>query len=188
MQHIMMDLETLGTEPGCSILSIGAVYFDPVKEELGSEMYVLVHRPSCTAYGLWEDPSTINFWEGQAAKNEVHKKFLADVMMETIAYTLPKALVEFNQFVALGSGAVRVHGNGADFDNAIMRAAYRAAGVKPTGSWAKFGGRCYRTVKNLFPDVKMQIREGVHHNALDDAKNQALHLMTIVKAKGLTLS
>lgn len=186
----MVDLETLGTEPGCSILSIGAVYFDPVKEELGDEMYTLVHRPSCRGYGLFEDASTISFWEGQAKKSEAHRKFLADVEMETIAYSLPAALTELNKFVQLGQGKVKMWGNGADFDNAILRAAYRASGVKPAGSWAKFGGRCYRTIKNLFPNQPLtaEMRTGEYHNALDDARNQARHLIQLVVMNGLTLS
>ena len=186
MQHIMMDLETLGTEPGCAILSIGAVYFDPASAELGSELYTLVHRPSCLAVGLHEDAGTIAFWKGQAAKNPVHQKFLDDCEMETVAYALPSALEEFNRFVQLGT-KVKVWGNGADFDNAILRAAYRAAGVKPAGSWAKFGGRCYRTIKNLYPAQKLTARQGTYHNALDDAKSQAVHLMQLAAANGLKL-
>ena len=44
--------------------------------------------------------------------------------------------------------------------------------------WKYYNDRCYRTVKNLRPDVPM-IRGGTHHNALDDAKSQATHLMAI---------
>jgi inhibitor of KinA sporulation pathway (predicted exonuclease) len=38
--------------------------------------------------------------------------------------------------------------------------------------------RCYRTVKNQYPDVKLT-RTGTYHNALDDARTQAEHLVQI---------
>ena len=31
--HAMIDIETLGTEPGCVVLSVGAVKFDPFNSE-----------------------------------------------------------------------------------------------------------------------------------------------------------
>ena len=44
MEHCMVDLETLGKRAGCPILSIGAVFFDPVEKQLGEEFYVVVNR------------------------------------------------------------------------------------------------------------------------------------------------
>jgi inhibitor of KinA sporulation pathway (predicted exonuclease) len=37
-------------------------------------------------------------------------------------------------------------------------------------------------VKNLHPEITMN-RTGTHHNALDDARNQAQHLIDIFKQK-----
>ena len=45
MTHIMVDLETWGTAPGCDIRSIGAVVFDPVAGTLGATFYVNVENP-----------------------------------------------------------------------------------------------------------------------------------------------
>ncbi len=74
--------------------------------------------------------------------------------------------------------------NGADFDQPILICGYRAAGVKQ--GWTAYNGRCYRTIKNLFPEPKL-VRQGDHHHALDDAKSQATHLIELVKAHGLVL-
>ena len=38
----------------------------------------------------------------------------------------------------------------------------------------------YRTLKNLLPYIEME-RVGEHHNALDDAKSQALHAIKLLK-------
>ena len=37
MRHVMIDLETLGVVPGCVVLQIGAVCFDPNGGELGEK-------------------------------------------------------------------------------------------------------------------------------------------------------
>jgi len=76
MEHVMIDLETLGRRAGCSILSIGAVAFDPKTKELGAEFYVVVNRLSCFKLGLHEDPETVKWWEGQNAEA---KKILTEV-------------------------------------------------------------------------------------------------------------
>jgi exodeoxyribonuclease VIII len=44
--------------------------------------------------------------------------------------------------------------------------------------WEFWKDRCYRTIKNCYPDVPFD-RRGTHHNALDDARSQALHLIAI---------
>jgi inhibitor of KinA sporulation pathway (predicted exonuclease) len=78
-----------------------------------------------------------------------------------------------------------VWGNGADFDNPILAAAYRATGISQ--GWKPYNGRCYRTIKNLAPQVRL-VRTGTHHNALDDARAQAQHLLDIVEYTSLTLA
>ncbi|MDV7397059.1 3'-5' exoribonuclease, partial [Arthrospira platensis SPKY1] len=66
-------------------------------------------------------------------------------------------------------------GNGADFDNPILKSCYAAIDADvPFKPWA---GRCYRTVKNIPGMPKINRNHGTHHNALDDARNQALHLI-----------
>jgi inhibitor of KinA sporulation pathway (predicted exonuclease) len=65
---------------------------------------------------------------------------------------------------------VSIWGNGANFDNPLLACAYEAVDVKP---YYKFWNeRCYRTVKNQYPDIKLE-RTGTYHNALDDARSQA---------------
>jgi exodeoxyribonuclease VIII len=45
--------------------------------------------------------------------------------------------------------------------------------------WRHWNDRCYRTVKSLYPDVKLE-RVGTHHNAVDDAESQARHLIAML--------
>ncbi len=71
---------------------------------------------------------------------------------------------------------VKIWGNGADFDNVILTSAYKRNDLELP--WRYTNNRCYRTLKSLYPEIKLE-RSGTHHNALDDAISQANHLMSI---------
>jgi DNA polymerase III epsilon subunit-like protein len=174
MEHVMVDLETLGRRAGCSILSIGAVAFDPTSGELGTEFYVVVNRESCMLAGLHEDPETIAWWEKQNAQaQEVLGHATEGGLM------LPEALAKLTEFLSnYDLKAAKVWGNGADFDNAILAACYAAVGSNQP--WEFWNSRCYRTLKSFRPQIKMQ-RQGTYHNALDDAKSQASHAIQLLK-------
>jgi 3' exoribonuclease, RNase T-like len=177
MTNVMVDLETLGNKPGCKIMSIGAVVFGP--SGLGAEFYMKVQRHHQGL--LIEDPDTMAWWSNQApeAKAEI---FGSDE--ERGAMPLGFALNEFNEFLervskrdAKGILDTNLWGNGSDFDNAILQVALAATDLEP--SWKFWNNRCYRTLKSMYPGIKMN-RAGTHHNALDDAKSQAEHAVRIL--------
>lgn len=184
LAHIMLDLETMGTVAGCAILSIGAVRFFPQEKRLSDTFYTTISAESCALVGLHIDEQTETWWADQA---EEARKILEEVKNPQTTY-LRRVLVDLNIWLtAQGeSNDLRIYGNGADFDNPILRVAYRQAGVKPyAGNWT---GRCYRTLKTLdellgpgFAAPKLK-RSGTHHNALDDAVSQAQHLMEFIAA------
>src|SRR5688572_29962905 len=91
---VMLDLETLGTRPGCAILSIGAVAFDRHTGALGPEFYMVVNRKSCEAKGLTQDQSTLDWWSRQSAEA---KKVLAEA--ENAPNGLGGALVQFTAYL-----------------------------------------------------------------------------------------
>ena len=185
MKDVMVDLETYGNTPGCIILSIGAVGFCPEQMKLESEgFYNVISMASCREFFLGEDADTVSWWNRQS---EDARKVIADAQNEDIALTLPDALENLNGYVSQfgGKRSVRVWGNGANFDNPILAVAYKMAGIKP--AWEFWNERCYRSLKNWVPGPKLE-RVGTYHNALDDARSQALHaieLMTSINAAGL---
>jgi len=169
MKNVMVDLETLGNGSNAVIISIGAVEFD--KTGLGREFYMRVDPQSCVDAGLKMDVSTVMWWMQQSdAARSAFKgpgAFPLDVALGEFAAWYPKDAC--------------LWGNGATFDNVILGNAYKAlSGAQP---WAYWADRCYRTLKSLRPDIKMA-RAGVHHNALDDAKDQATHAIDILTAMG----
>ena len=79
----------------------------------------------------------------------------------------------------LGDQNALVWGNGAAFDNVILRRAFERLGLDTP--WSHWNDRCYRTIKNLAPAIVLE-RFGAHHSALDDAVSQTLHLQRIFSA------
>jgi DNA polymerase III epsilon subunit-like protein len=173
MVKIMLDIETLGTQPTSAIVSIGAVRFG--RDQIYEKFYRRVDLKSSVQNGMVIDPDTIIWWLGQSeeSRGEITNKD---------RITLNQALMDFSRWIeplASEHGDVEIWGNGATFDNVIVSEAYRLCQMKKP--WRFSGDRCYRTIKNLFPEILLE-RVGNHHNALDDAESQAVHLMKIAES------
>lgn len=168
---IMLDLETLGTAPGSVILSIGAVKFD--RHGLRpNPFYARIDPQSCIDAGLVMDVSTVVWWMKQS--DEARAEFVLGEKTR-----IREALQGFSIWANYDPVApeIELWGNGAAFDNTLLAAAYAA--VRLPMPWKFWNDRCYRTVKALHPDLPMVKRSGTHHNALDDARSQAEHLITL---------
>ncbi len=175
MQNIMLDLETMGNSPTAAIVAIGAVAFDLDNHVIGKTWYSRVNLESAMQHGGTIDASTVTWWLQQSddARGEI---------AQTCPISLPGALRNLSiWFDENTSTDVAVWGNGASFDNVILRGAYQRCGFPTPWSW--WNDRCYRTVKAQHPSVPME-RIGTHHNALADACSQARHLMAIYAARG----
>lgn len=170
MKHIMLDLETLGVKPGCIVLSIGAVEFSPAG--VGREFYTVLSTADQATLGLVEDPDTVKWWSQQS---EAARRVFREEQQP-----LAEALRLFAAFCASVAAPSRLAlwGNGADFDNPILRAVFDAA--KIDAPWGKYNNRCYRTIKSL-SEVK-QPKPEVPHHALYDAKAQADHAVYVLNA------
>lgn len=164
--QVMLDLETFGNKPGSVIVSIGAVKFGG--GEILDSFYERIDARSCVELGLNMDASTVLWWLNQndAARKEITQP----------GNKLSEVLLRFSSWT--NDPDVEIWGNGASFDNVLLSAAYDHARLPRP--WKYSNDRCYRTIKNLYPEVAL-IRDGTHHNALDDAKSQATHLMNIIK-------
>lgn len=177
--HIMLDLETLDTGPRSVVTSIGAVAFDPAGNTLGDKFYAELIDDLSTQQraGRTISGDTVVWWmrQGQAAQQLFSPTVgtAADARYQTV-----EALENFAEFIdANGARDVQLWGNGADFDNIILGSLYEDLGMKKP--WSYNRNRCFRTIKNLPFPVQRPVREGTHHNALDDAVTQARHLQAI---------
>ena len=164
MKHIMLDLETMGVNPGCVILSIGACQFDD--EKIIDRFYAKVDFIESVRNGFSIDPETVMWWmnESTEARQEVFKEAKQPLTV----------IREFDNWLPFLE-EYAVWGNGAGFDNKIiMPYLKRFLDVMP---WSHRQDRCYRTIASLYPDEVKRI--GLHHKALDDACTQAEHLIML---------
>jgi exodeoxyribonuclease VIII len=181
MKDIMLDLETLGTGNNGAVVEIGAVGFDPRGAGIGPNATFRrrITLESAMRYGD-VDAGTLLWWlqQSEAARTAV---FLDP---NEIARPLDVALDDFSAWLE-GPNEIAMWGNGATFDNIVIRSAYRAVGKKVP--WSFRQDKCYRTVINLLPESRRPKfeRVGMAHSAVDDAVTQALHLQKVYKELSL---
>lgn len=175
MTNVMLDIETLGTKPGSVILSVGAVVFD--EAFVGKETFHLIaNTQTCIDAGLTIDDETLGWWERQSPT----ARQVLDAAENKNSMSIGELLCHFGiwlQNIEKDRKNLYVWGNGAAFDNVLIAEALRRCGLKP--AWNYYNDRCYRTLKNLRPDIKL-IRLGTHHDALDDARSQADHAIRLM--------
>ena len=162
--HLMLDIETLGTESNSAILSIAAVEFDLVSGETGKTFYEKVDLQSCLDAGLKVNGKTLTWWANQST--EALKEVFSDE-----GRSLKDVLSDLKEFCK--DKDYQVWGNSARFDCGIVTDAFRATGISNTPPWDFRKERCLRTLVSFAPEVKQEHTfEGVLHNALDDCLNQ----------------
>ena len=197
--HIMFDLETWGTAPGCDIRSIGAVVFDPVAGWIGAPgafnpgrieyFYLATHNPRGhfvpggafketgnpkhdLRYNLHRDPSTEKWWADQS--DEAQGAFADPVRLDVALSRFAVWLTE----MCPDPSDLRLWAHGPQFDVSILAAAYEAVGFPVP--WHYRAPRDTRTAFDMagIDDHSAWLKQhpgplGVPHHALDDAICQA---------------
>ncbi|EEY3890957.1 TPA: exonuclease [Escherichia coli] len=171
--HLMIDLETMGKNPDAPIISIGAIFFDPQTGDMGPEFSKTIDLE--TAGGVI-DRDTIKWWLKQSREAQ------SAIMTDEIP--LDDALLQLREFIDENSGEFFVHvwGNGANFDNTILRRSYERQEIPCP--WRYYNDRDVRTIVELGKAIDFDARtaipfEGERHNALDDARYQAKYVSVI---------
>ena len=177
--NVMVDLETMGKKHNAPIVAIGAVVFDPATGSIGESFYKVVCLESSVNWGAVIDPSTVIWWLKQSSEAR-------SAIVNDDAIPLQDALLQFREFVsdnvAGGSKKAQVWGNGASFDNSILRSSYDC--IAEDYPWEYWNDRDVRTMVELGQaigfDPKTTIPfEGDRHNALADAIHQARYVSAI---------
>ena len=174
--HLMIDLETMGTNTNAPIVVIGAVFFDPQTGEIGPVFYIVISLTDAMNTGAVPDGGTIKWWLKQSSE--------ARAAILTGQVKLKDSLSRFREFINEYSDEkfVQVWGNGATFDNAILRTSYERLDIPCP--WRYHNDRDVRTIVELGKTIDFDARtvipfEGVRHNALDDARHQAKYVSAI---------
>ncbi|ELE5672149.1 3'-5' exoribonuclease [Escherichia coli] len=171
--HLMIDLETVGKNPDAPINALAGKFFDPATGEMGPEFSKTIDLE--TSGGVI-DRDTIKWWLKQS--REAQSAILTDEI------PLDDALLQLREFIDENSGEffVQVWGNGANFDNVILRRSYERQGIPCP--WRYTNDRDVRTMVALGLVMDFDARsvitfEGERHNALHDARYQAKYVSAI---------
>lgn len=164
---LMLDLETLGVGSDCVVLSIGACFFDPEINQIGSKFDCFLKVQEQLDIGRKIDYSTLQWWIKQDVKAKtIFSKEGTPVKM---ALDILSKFMEENK-----QGKLHIWGNGSNFDIGILDSLYKDFGVKIP--WSHTNIMDFRTYRRFVANgrkIEKSDRIGVHHDALSDAISQA---------------
>lgn len=175
--HGMLDLETLGVDPDCAIMTLGAVKFDPYSDaEPHSELYMRLDVEEQTeAYSRSINDDTLAWWASQP--QTIQDEAFGDHDRTSVA----QFVRQLNRWCV---GLDQIWCQGPTFDFVILTDFYRMAG-EPC-PWHYWQIRDSRTLFSLMPtDPRKEIQEQLH-NALADSYFQAKCVQKCYKHFGVT--
>lgn len=174
MSDIMIDIETLGTRPGCVILTLGAVKFNPFSLDApGPGLYVRPDVDEQIAKGREVQEDTMLWWMQQA--EDVREEALG----EDGRITVEEMYRQLNRFLV---GSNNIWCQGPAFDMVIIENLYRQYGW-PT-PWQFWQIRDSRTLFGVHGDPRVKGKVGLH-NALEDCVSQATAVQQVYNKLGL---
>lgn len=178
MKHIMVDIETLSTAVNATVLSIGAVEFDPMSGKIEREFYHELDLSDQTNRHI--DVNTMQWWVKQCLVNTDNIEFLTKpnshkddidfVLVKLGAFIVGKDTHYFDR--AEGYEKIALWACDPDFDIAILDNLYKERSlILP---WKYSEPKSVRTVRMLTQIAGMEIPEiEADHNALNDCIRQA---------------
>jgi hypothetical protein len=175
MIHLMIDGETPDTATTTSFLTLGAVPFSLEEGVLSADLqfYSRCSIASMVEKGFTTSSSTLDWW-GLQSKEAQDEAFGGSITIENMMIKFLDYCAELKEEYK----EIAIWGNGATFDNVIL--ANTLQKLKLIKPWSYKNDYCYRTLKNLFPEIT-HTYIGIKHSALDDAKNQAQHAVKILQ-------
>lgn len=170
MNDLMIDFETLGTDPDTCVISVGACFFDETTGQIGPTFYMAFDIDEQLKKGRSITGSTLKWWMGQsgAAKKVFNEQ----------AQPAKDVLTLFSKWVLSQNtiSKIKPWGNGSSFDISIIEDMFRMYDIKCP--WLYYSVYDLRTFKRYIANgAKVVVAEGTAHNALDDAIAQAKYVI-----------
>lgn len=174
---IMIDLETLDVTPTATILTIGAVKFDPfgddVNEPACEKFYLKVDVDSCDQIGASVSQATLEWWSSQS------KEAQDEAFDPNGRIPIEDAIAQLYKFCW---GAKRVWSHGAGFDVVILEWYFRKIGKAIP--WSFWEVRDTRTIFDI--GINPHRPPVLKHHALEDAWNQAVGVQNVYRTLRLS--
>ena len=166
--QVMIDFETFGNGKNACVVQIGAVWFDLTTGLTGQSFSCNIDAEDAVRNGAQIDASTVYWWlqQSEAARKSIGGQGI-------------KESLAFNQFNTFLQGAEEVWSH-ATFDFVILTETLKRLGIKPNFHYR--AARDIRTLLSLSPSKKEVLRDGTHHNGLDDSMYQVKYCHEAWKA------
>lgn len=188
----MVDLETLGTKDGSPIITIGACLFNPYIQNtyealLPYSINIKIDMEDAVKNSEGIDPSTVKWWFGQ--KDEAIKALITGEMVNlrtalTQLFAFLTSRTTGESHIRLLPVPERIWAKSPDFDCKMLQ--YACERTNQIYPFKYFNQRCVRTIVDAaWPDgedARPVFKTGVHHDARDDAINQALMVQAAHRA------
>lgn len=172
LTDVMIDLETLDVLPTATILTLGAVKFDPMGDDVNEptmqKLYIKIDIDSCDKLGMTVSPSTLEWWSSQSKEAQ-------DAAFDpNDRISIEEALTQLYHFCW---GAKRVWSHGVGFDLIILENYFRK--IEKAVPWQFWEMRDTRTLFDL--GINPERAAVTAHNALADAYDQALGVQRVFR-------
>ncbi|MBY3157174.1 3'-5' exoribonuclease [Rhizobium laguerreae] len=177
-QFEMVDTETKGNEPGCGILVIGAVRFDPFMpwpEEgqaiaLKDNFLVRIDPESNDRHGFREDPRTMKFWNNDATAEAREEAFGGTVDLRDALQMYSDWCFDTFGTDSRGAADMNTYCHGAEYDKPMISFALEHFGIRNPFPYNRT-----RSTRNIYELAGIEYK-GVRHQALLDCHDQCAAL------------
>ena len=161
--HGMIDLETLSTRPDATVLTVGAIKFDPFTEqEPHNGLYLRLNVDEQSDFGRHVDNGTLEWWGRQ------DEKIREEALGDGDRVPLTEFVKQLNKWCV---GLDYIWCQGPTFDFVMLQHLYKSA--ETPVPWNYWQIRDSRTLFKMMPqDPRRAIQEQLH-NALADCYYQA---------------
>lgn len=161
---VMIDMETLSTDPNCVILTIGAVRFDPMGNGVVEKLELRPEIDSQTEeFDRHINPDTLRWW-GEQSEDAIN-----EAMGDNDRIPFKDAMDKLYKFCW---NRRAVWSNGAGFDIVVAENAFRQ--LDTPIPWPFYTIRDTRTIYDL---CNVSLKDGqavTSHKAVEDAEHQAI--------------
>lgn len=169
MKDVMLDFETLGNGKNKCLVQVGACYFDRVTGEIGDTYSANINPATHVKAGAMIDAETVMWWMAQS--DEARASIMSN------GRDVTAVMNELNDFL---EPAARIWSH-ATFDFVTLGETLKQLDIKPKFKYRS--GLDIRTLVYLAGiNVKDTVREGTHHNGLDDCKHQVKYCVLALNA------
>ena len=169
--NVMIDIETLSTDPNAAIVSIGALKFNRKegrkKLEDMNRFYVKVSRESCETLGMSVSQETLEWWKRQ--DEGIRYEALEN---PNDRVTIKEALEKLTMWI---NGSQHIWGHGDDFDCVVLTQAYKTCGLKVP--WKYWNTRDTRTLFDIAGIHPWDLPPDDKHHPINDCYRQYVGVM-----------